>query len=137
MDRPAVGCLSPNARRRKPTGDCTNAVLVGAGGSTSSFLVDDDVEVFVNGVSVFADNNENVTRIQPIALGPLRGGDTVRVVASETANPQFCPGAFQLDPVTLYCPARRTSQVINPNTVRGISQVCGEVFFDRTITVAL
>jgi len=80
MDRPAVGCLSPNARRRKPTGDCANAVLAGAGGSTSSFLVDDDVEVFVNGVSVFADNNENATRIPPIALGPLRSGDTMRVV---------------------------------------------------------
>ena len=105
-------------------------------GSTSSFLVDDDVEVFVNGASVFADNNENATRIPPIALGPLRGGDTMRVVRRD-ASPQFCPGAFQLDPVTLYCPATGTSQVINPNTVRGFAQVCGEVFFDRTITVAL
>jgi hypothetical protein len=118
-----------------PTGDCANAVLAGGGGSTSSFLVDDDVEVFVNGASVFADNNENATRIQPIILGPLSGGDTVQVVASDSA--QSCPGAFQLDPVTLYCPATGTSQVINPTTVRGISQVCGQVFFDRTITVAL
>jgi hypothetical protein len=120
-----------------PTGDCANAVLAGGGGSTSFFLVDDDVEVFVNGVSVFADNNENATEIQPIELGPLSGGDTVRVVASDTTTPQYCPGSVHLDPVMLYCPATGTSQVINPDTIRGQVQECGEVFFDQTITVAL
>ncbi len=120
-----------------PTGDCENAVLAGGDGPTSIFHVDDDVEVFVNGESVFVDNNHNATDISPIALGPLSGGDTVRVVASDTSTPQYCPGSFELGPVTLYCTATGTSQVINPIVLKGYATVCGEVFFDETITVAL
>jgi hypothetical protein len=119
-----------------PSG-CADAVLAGAGGPTTSFLVDDDLEVFVNGASVFVDNNENAGNIQPIALGSLTNGDDLRVVASDTATPVFCGGATELAPITLYCLSTGTSQVINPTRIQGSGLPCGEIFFDETITVAL
>jgi hypothetical protein len=119
-----------------PSG-CAAAVLAGGGGPTTSFLVDDDLEVFVNGVSVFVDNNENAGNIQPIALGSLANGDDLRVVASDTATPVFCGGATELAPITLYCLSTGTSQVIVPNRIQGSGLPCGEVFFDQTFEVAL
>jgi hypothetical protein len=117
---------------------CDNAVLAGAGGSTEEFLVDDDLEVFVNGVSVFVDNSELADFLSPIALGPLVNGDTVRVVASNSTLAQWCTeGGEFLDKITLYCPSTGKSQVINPTTIVQNAGGCGHVFFDQTVPVAL
>jgi hypothetical protein len=114
---------------------CADAVLAGAGGSGSPFLVDDDLEVFVNDASVFVDNNENAGNIQPIPLGSLANGDDLRVVASDSAT--SCGGATDLAPITLYCLSTGTSQVIIPNRIQGSGLPCGAVFFDQTFEVAL
>ena len=123
-----------NGRCQAPVG-CPDAVLAGGAGPTTSFLVDDDLEVFVNNASVFLDNNENAGNIQPIALGSLANGDDLRVVASDSAT--SCGGATDLAPITLYCLSTGTSQVINPNRIQGSGLPCGQIFFDETIPVAL
>ncbi len=127
---PILGCV--------PVERCAGAVLAGAGGPDSSFLVDDDLEVLVNGVSFFVDNDELANFIPPIALGPLANGDTVRVVASNSTLPQWCTvGGEFLDRITLYCPSTGASQVINPAAISQAAGGCGHVFFDQTVPVAL
>jgi hypothetical protein len=115
---------------------CPDAVLAGASGPLSSSFVDDDLQVFVNGESVFVDPNpNNANNITPIALGELTNGDTLRLVATDSTT--SCGGAEQLNPITLYCPSRGTSQVLVATTVVDGGDPCGNVFYDESFTVAL
>jgi hypothetical protein len=126
---------APPTTTTPPPVVCSDAVLAGAAGPADDFLVDDDLVVFVDGTSVATEN----LFTDPIPLGPLTNGADLRVVASNTTNPTFCNQGFEhLDAITLYCPSRGTSQVINPTTIAGQpAGGCGHVFFDETITVAL
>ena len=138
--------LAPDAGGRcRPVVGCPNAVLAGpyydpaaSFPEDNAFLVDDDLQVLVNGVPVFTDNDETADFIQSIALGPLANGAQLQVVASNSTLPQFCTFGFEhLDPLTLYCPSTGTSQVINPTTISQPAGGCGNVFYDQTFTVAL
>lgn len=118
---------------------CNSVVLAGSNGADSEVFVDDDLEVFVNGASVFLDNNELSTDILPIALGTRTNGDTLRIVASNSTDPTFCTFGFShLDAMTLYCLDTGSTQVINPSDIYGQpAGGCGNIFFDQTFTVAL
>ena len=117
---------------------CPNAVLAGAGGPDQAILVDDGLQVFVNGVPVFADGDlNNAGPVGPVQLGAVQDGDVIRVVASDTTTPRFCGGGQVIDAFTLYCPSTGKSQVLLANTINATTggQPCGNVFYDESFTV--
>jgi hypothetical protein len=119
---------------------CLDAVLAGADGPTATFLLDDDLDVYVNDDLVFSDDDDSATfTMPPIVLGSLANGDIVRLVASDTETEGFCGQFEHLAPVTLYCLSSGTSQVLVADAIETgqNGQPCGHVFYDAEFTVAL
>ena len=120
------------------TGDCASAVLSGGPGGTENVDVDDDLQIFVNGTSVFVDDDEFASAHPPISVGPVSNGDQIRVVASDS---EIFGGNRFLSPLYLHCPSTGAVQTLDAN---GHPPDCcyapvpgGVVFYDQTFTVAL
>jgi hypothetical protein len=115
-------------------GVCADTVLAGADDPAANFLVDDDLNVYVNGELVFT----GTQALTPIALGALTNGDLLRVVASNTTAEDYCYVGYEYVPaLTLYCRSTGTSQVVNPTAVDQLPGGCGHVFLDQTVPVTL
>jgi hypothetical protein len=113
---------------------CQNVVLLGDA-NDGKLSVDDDLEVFVNDVSVFIDDDEFAQDLDPVALGPLTAGDSIRVVASNSTDFGF--GPVQIDPLRIRC--QRTDGLTLTTTLdfSGFSgnAAAGAVFYDQTFTM--
>jgi hypothetical protein len=118
-----------------PPGECTDAVLAGGPNPTDPVCVDDDLEVQLNGTTVFDDNSGVAECHPPISLGSVNNGDQVRVIAVDTFG--VCHG---LSPLHLHCPSTGASQTLDAD---GFPSVCDgapgttEPFYDETFTVNL
>jgi hypothetical protein len=117
---------------------CENAVLSGGANATDDVSVDDDLEVRLNGTPVFVDSDDVANNHPPTQLGPVRNGDQLRVIAS---NSLAHGGCRYLDPLYLHCPATGAVQVLDadgyPQDNCGAPPPGGEVFYDTTFTVSL
>lgn len=110
---------------------CANALLWGSANGNGVY-VDDELVVYVNGVKVF-EYRGPATTFSPIPLGALKSGDSIRVVANN--SPYYC-GYMELSPLYLACAGGGVTQVLDPTGYPGNWGACGEVFYDRTFTVA-
>jgi hypothetical protein len=111
---------------------CADVKITGSDDSAGTLSVDDDLEVFVNDVSAFNDNDEFAQDLPAISLGALEAGDSIRLVASNSTD--FGTGPVQIDPVWLHC--FRTDGGIGSieldNTGFTGEADPGEVFYDAT-----
>lgn len=80
---------------------CSDVKITGSEDSAGTLSVDDDLEVFVNDVSAFNDNDEFAQDLSAISLGALEVGDSIRLVASNSTA--FGMGPVQIDPIWIHC----------------------------------
>jgi hypothetical protein len=137
---PVLTSIRTPAYAQYPPGPvvCANAVLSGGPNATDDVSVDDDLEVRLNGTTVFVDDNEFATNNPPIQLGPVSNGDQLRVIASDS---EIFGGNRYLDPLYLHCPATGAVQTLDadghPPDCCYPPQPGGVVFYDQTFTVSL
>ena len=121
-----------------PPGGCPNAVLAGGPNATDPVCVDDDLEVRLNGSTVFVDDDEFATCNPPISLGSVDNGDQLRVIASDSS---IFGGNRFLSPLHLHCPSTGAQQTLDadghPAECCFAPQPGGVVFYDQTFTVSL
>jgi hypothetical protein len=116
--------------------DCEEVFLSGGPDGMTQILVDDDLEVYVNGTMIYTDNDELYNATDPISLGPINDGITVRVVASNSSD--YCTaGSQELSPALyLYCPSTGAYQLLDPDGhPREAAGDCGFAFYDVTFVV--
>ena len=82
---------------RPQTAVCTSWILSGGPERTTPIVADDDLQVMVNGVTVFNDADGKATAVPPIAF-PAQVGDSLGVIARD-AN----PACRSLSPLWLHC----------------------------------
>jgi hypothetical protein len=127
---------TPAYAQAYPPGRCPDAVLAGDSTGTQPICVDDDLEVQLNGTTVFDDNSGVAECHQPISLGSVNNGDQLRVIAVDTFGVchGLTPGLF------LHCPSTGASQTLDAD---GFPPVCDGApgttvpFYDETFTVNL
>jgi hypothetical protein len=113
--------------------DCDETTLFDGSGSDGSQNIDadDDLEVFVEGESVFKDDDGFAQALPPINLGPVGFGEEIRIVAT---NGPF-GGPVGLDPISVQCstPGGSGSAVLDGTGVAsGSDQAANSVFYDET-----
>jgi hypothetical protein len=131
---------------------CPNAIIAGGPGADDTITVDDDLDVFVNGINVFHDDDEfcqgctprppdpQFNPWPPIALGCINNGDVIQVVASDAEVDHGGDNFEEFSPLYLHCPATGAVQELDavgfprtpqPNRGQGIE------FYNQEFTVAL
>lgn len=108
-----------------------NVTLSGGSDPNETIGVDDDLQVFLNGKSIFNDDDEFAQDIPPIEFSEKQG-NRLRVVAS---NSELFGGHEQIDPLYLHCDATGETQVLDPNGFEAAEGPPGEVFYDETFTI--
>lgn len=114
---------------------CESVVLTGSGDYTDKLSVDDDLEVFVNDVSTYLDDNQEAGDLDPVPLGPLTAGDSIRIVAKN--SDLFGDGPVSIDPIWLHCFATDggiSSTALDENGFSG-EAVEGATFYDATFVM--
>jgi len=123
----------PNAPAEDfPDGPCAGTLTLSGGlDPEDPIAVDDDLEVFLRGETIFEDNDEISTIVDPITF-TAANRDELRVVAS---NSDFFDGAEFLDELFLHCDDGRIQVLDDDGFARGGSNPPGETFFDRTFSI--
>ena len=115
---------------------CTAFILSGGPSPTETIGVDDDLTLYLNGTSIFVNNDGLASEIAPISFTAQNGG-LLRVVATDV-DP-FCRS---IDPLYLHCATTGAVQILDAN---GQNDGCVEpgtrpanfVFYDHTFTIAV
>jgi hypothetical protein len=83
--------------------DCDETTLFDAsnGNGSQNIDVDDDIQVFVEGIEVFTDDNGYATSNPPIQLGPVSFGESIHIVARNSGF--FGPGPVSIEPISVQC----------------------------------
>ncbi|MEA2513949.1 MAG: hypothetical protein QOJ59_3436 [Thermomicrobiales bacterium] len=125
-------CDGPGGTCGSDCGERFTVFLSGSSTGASSFSVDDNIDVFVDGVRLINTNDLAGSR------GPFEftvaQGSSFRVVGRDTFG--FCAS---IDPLYLYRPCDGASQTID---AAGLNLGCGRpsgdqgAFYDKTVTVA-
>lgn len=106
-----------------------NYILAGGPGADVGVSVDDDLQIYLNGALVFADNDGHATSLPPITFRAAPG-DAVRIVAIDTVG--VCRG---LSPDLSLIAASDGSA----RSLGGFPAVCGtaagETFYDKTFII--
>jgi hypothetical protein len=112
---------------------CPGGALTLSGGTspTETIGVDDDLEVRLNGVTIFLNNDQFATELPPISF-TADLGDQLRVI---TTNSIIFGGHEGIDPLYLHCDATGDIQVLDPVGIDIASGPPGEVFSDRTFII--
>jgi hypothetical protein len=112
---------------------CPAGALTLSGGTspTETIGVDDDLELRLNGVTIFLNNDEVASELPPISF-TADFGDELRVIAT---NSTIFAAHEGIDPLYLHCDATGDVQVLDPVGVNIPSGPGGEVFSDRTFTI--
>jgi hypothetical protein len=105
--------------------------LSNADGADTWIGVDDDLELRLNGTTIFSNNDEIATNLDPIHFTAAHG-DQLRVIAS---NSTIYGGHEYIASLVLYCDANASTQVLEATATEYASGGYGEVFFDRTYTI--
>ena len=111
---------------------CPGGALTLSGGTSpaETIGVDDDLELRLNGVTIFRNADQFATELPPITF-TTDFGDHLRVIAT---NWIVFGGHEGIDPLYLHCNATGDSQVLDPVGINIASGPPGEVFSDRTFT---
>src|SRR5215204_2738763 len=112
---------------------CPAGALTLSGGTsaTETIGVDDDLELRLNGVTIFRNADQFATELPPIVF-TADFGDQLRVIA---INSFIFGGHEGIDPLYLHCDATGDIQVLDPVGIDIPSGPPGEVFSDRTFTI--
>jgi hypothetical protein len=112
---------------------CPAGALTLSGGTspTETIGVDDDLEVRLNGVTIFRNADQVATELPPIAF-TADFGDQLRVIAT---NSFIFGGHEGIDPLYLHCNATGDVQVLDPVGINIPSGPPGQVFSDRTFVI--
>lgn len=112
---------------------CPGGALTLSGGTspTETIGVDDDLEVRLNGVVIFVNNDQFATELAPISF-TADLGDQLRLIAT---NSIIFGGHEGIDPLYLHCDATGDIQVLDPVGIDIPSGPPGEVFSDRTFII--
>src|SRR5215211_2439662 len=111
-----------------PAGGLT---LSGGTSPTETIGVDDDLELRLNGVTIFRNADQVASEVPPIAF-TADFGDQLRVIAT---NSIIFGGHEGIDPLYLHCNATGAIQVLDPVGIDIPSGPPGHVFSDRTFTI--
>jgi hypothetical protein len=112
---------------------CPGGALTLSGGTspTETIGVDDDLELRLNGVTIFRNADQHASELPPIAF-TADFGDQLRVIATNSS----IFGAHEgVDPLYLHCNATGEIQVLDPVGINIPSGPPGQVFSDRTFTI--
>ena len=112
---------------------CPAGALTLSGGTspTETIGVDDDLELRLNGVTIFRNADQFATELPPIAF-TADFGDQLRVIAT---NSFIFGGHEGIDPLYLHCDGTGAMQVLDPVGIDIPSGPPGEVFSDRTFVI--
>ena len=112
---------------------CPAGALTLSGGTspTETIGVDDDLELRLNGVTIFRNADQFATELPPIAF-TADFGDQLGVIAT---NSPIYGGHEGIDPLYLHCDATGDIQVLDPVGIDIASGPAGEVFSDRTFII--
>jgi hypothetical protein len=112
---------------------CPAGALTLSGGTspTKTIGVDDDLELRLNGVTIFRNADQVATQLPPIAF-TADLGDQLRVIAT---NSVIFGGHEGVDPLYLHCNATGQIQVLDPVGINIPSGPPGQVFSDRTFVI--
>jgi hypothetical protein len=112
---------------------CPAGALTLSGGTspTETIGVDDDLELRLNGVTIFSNTDQFATELPPISF-TADFGDELRVIAT---NSTVFGGHEGIDPLYLHCDATGEIQVLDPVGIDIPSGPPGEVFSDRTFII--
>lgn len=122
------GSVAEAAPMYCPTGALT---LSGGTSATETIGVDDDLELRLNGVTIYRNADQFATELPPIAFS-ADYGDQLRVIAT---NSIIFGGHEGIDPLYLHCNATGDIQVLDPVGIDIPSGPPGEVFSDRTFII--
>ena len=128
-----AGARKKGKKQKKKSAVCRRWVLTGKAdpnGSATQLRVDDDITIFVNGLVVARDDDQEFSEVGPFTFSARRG-DQLRMVAIDTGA-----GWYELDPLYLRCArggkARKLSDGF-PRTESDPDPV--GTFFDETFTI--
>lgn len=112
---------------------CPAGALTLSGGTsaTETIGVDDDLELRLNGVTIFRNADQVASELPPIAF-TADFGDQLRVIAT---NSLVFGGHEGIDPLYLHCNATGDIQVLDPVGINIPSGPPGQVFSDRTFII--
>jgi hypothetical protein len=112
---------------------CPAGALTLSGGTspTETIGVDDDLEIRLNGVTIFRNADQFASELPPIAF-TADFGDQLRVIAT---NSFIFGGHEGIDPLYLHCDATGDIQVLDPVGIDIPSGPPGQVFSDRTFII--
>ncbi|MDX6585895.1 MAG: hypothetical protein QOI31_368 [Solirubrobacterales bacterium] len=116
--------------------DCDQTTLFDAsnGNGSQNIDVDDDMQVFVEGIEAFIDGDGYATSNPPIQLGPVSFGDDIQIVARNSGF--FGPGPVSIEPISVQCSTGGGSGSVALDATGvppgGPDAGGGEVFYDET-----
>lgn len=122
------GSVAEAAPMYCPAGALT---LSGGTSATETIGVDDDLELRLNGVTIYRNADQFATELPAIAFS-ADYGDQLRVIAT---NSIIFGGHEGIDPLYLHCDATSDIQVLDPVGIDIPSGPPGEVFSDRTFII--
>lgn len=122
------GSVAEAAPMYCPAGALT---LSGGTSATETIGVDDDLELRLNGVTIYRNADQFATELPAIAFS-ADYGDQLRVIAT---NSIIFGGHEGIDPLYLHCDATGDIQVLDPVGIDIPSGPPGEVFSDRTFII--
>jgi hypothetical protein len=112
---------------------CGSYIIAGKAGATSTFDVDDDLEVSVDGVTVIDDHDHHMTTISPTAPFTSKPGSTIHIEAID-----INPSCHYLTQMTLYCADGSASQPLAVSQqVCNFGQPAAGNFLSTNVTILI